>query len=117
MKKLAILLAIVFMATSAWAAPFIACDPQAGVTNYQIAPDTTKGTLTLPAGIPAVTSAIVDGSLKLDLATVPAGTYNLLFKACKVDSIWGTVCSVTQSPFTFTRPIAPIPPSNLKLIP
>jgi hypothetical protein len=117
MKKVMILLAIVLMATSALAAPFIACDPQTGVTNYQIAPDTTKGTLTLPTGIPATTSAIADGSLKLDIATVPAGTYNLLFRACKVDSIWGTLCSTAQSPFTFTRPIPPLPPSNLKLIP
>jgi hypothetical protein len=86
------------------AQPYLVCDPQAGVATYQFTGQ--------PSPLPATTTAQADGSLKLDMATCPVGTYTIQVKACS--AVWG--CS-TASPFTFSRPSAVVPPLNLKLTP
>ena len=107
MKKLLIVLAMVLMATQAWANPFIVCDPQATVTHYKV-----TGAAWVPATVPAQT----DGSIKMDISTAPVGTSNLNFSACRDDAIWGEQCSVT-APFSFTRPGTPVAPTGAKLVP
>jgi len=94
MKKLLIVIAVLLFATSASAAPFLVCDPQAGVVGYEIT----------GLGEPVTFVAQPDGSLKYDLASINNGTYTLTVAACNV---WG--CSSTV-PFVFTKqlPTAPV---------
>jgi hypothetical protein len=96
---------VLFGFTMALASPFIVCDPQAGVTFYKV---------TGPAWVPTTNiTAQTDGSIKMDIATAPIGTSALGFRAC---NLWGTIenCS-TSSPFSFTRPVAPVTPVNTRL--
>ena len=93
-------IALILIATTVFASPFLISDPQAGVTSY---------TLT-GWGISTVT-AQADGSLRMDVADAVQGTtYNLTIAACNV---WG--CSVTV-PFAFGKQL-PNAPSQLKLVP
>jgi hypothetical protein len=90
------------------AAPWLVCDPQTGVTSYQI---------TGPAWSPTTLPAQADGSLRMDVATATVGNSAMTFKACNVDPLWGTVCS-TATPFVLTRPdLSTVAPSNLRLVP
>ncbi len=98
MKKLLMVIAVLLFATSASAAPFLVCDPQAGVVGYEI-----TGLAT-----PVNFVAQPDGSLKYDLSGIASGTYNLTVAACNV---WG--CSST-APFVFTK-VLPTAPVGLKL--
>jgi len=109
MKKiLLIVLAMMFVASSVFASPFLVCDPQTGVTSYQ---------LTGPAWVPtAPVAAQADGSIKLDVATASVGANSLTVKACKNDPIWGVMCS-DAIPFQFVRPASPSSPANTKLQP
>lgn len=110
MKKLfwfLFLLVMVPPCESAWANPFIVCDPQAGVEFYKV-----TGAVWVPATVPAE----ADGSIKMDIQSAPVGTSNLNFSACIEDPIWGELCSVT-APFSFTRPGTPAMPSGAKLAP
>lgn len=84
------------------------CDPQAGVTHYKIS----------NMGAASTTStAIADGSLRHDLASLAPGSYNIGVAACsgETGTVW-EACS-TESPFQFVKPnlIAPMIPGNLKL--
>lgn len=88
MKKILIVVILLF-ASSANAAPFMVCDPQAGVETYK---------LTGPAWVPASVPAAADGSIKMDVAQSIVGTTSLTVKACK--GVW---CS-DPVPFDFTRP-------------
>ncbi len=99
MKKLLAIIAILLFATSAWSAPFLVCDPQAGVVGYEI-----TGLAT-----PVNFVAQPDGSLKYDLSGIASGTYNLTVAACNV---WG--CSST-APFVFTKQV-PSAPAGLRLL-
>jgi len=106
MKKLIlIVLAMAFMASSVFASPFLVCDPQTGVTSYQ---------LTGPSWVPTSTPAQADGSIKLDVATASVGANSLTVKACKDDPIWGVLCS-DAVPFDFTRPAQAAPPAGIRL--
>lgn len=108
MKRLACL-AIIFgllIPSAICAAPFLICDPQTGVQYY---------VLTGPAWVPTNVVAQPDGSLKMDVATAPAGTSSLTVKACSDDPIWLTVCS-TATPFNLVRPSLPLTPLGIKLI-
>jgi hypothetical protein len=108
MKKIVLLtLAIVFMSSLVYAAPFLVCDPQTGVTSYK---------LTGPAWVPASVPAQADGSLKLDVSVAAIGTNSLTAAACKTDPTWGEVCS-SSVPFAFTRPSPPATIGNIRLIP
>ncbi len=101
-----IVLGLVLMASTAWAAPFLVCDPQTGVTSYKI----TGG----GAWITSPVAAQADGSLRVDVSGAPVGTSSLTVSACKTDAVWGELCSSTI-PFSFTRPSPPTTPTNLKL--
>jgi hypothetical protein len=72
--------------------------------------------MTGPTWVPATTPAQADGSVKLDIAGSTVGTSNMTFSACWTDPVWGEQCSVT-SPFSFTRPGAPVTPVGVKLAP
>jgi hypothetical protein len=108
MKKLllAVLIVLVF-ASVGRTAPFLVCDPQAGVTHY---------TLTGPAWVPVHPTAQADGSLRIDVSTSTIGSNALTVKACIVDATWGEMCSAA-TPFAFTRPGAPATATNVRLIP
>ena len=114
MKKLILIvlaiacMGILLYAPTSFAAPFLVCDPQTGVTSYQ---------LTGPAWVPIIpVPAQADGSIKLDVATASVGANSLTVKACKTDPIWGVMCS-DAVPFVFTRPASPSSPANTKLQP
>lgn len=100
MKKLLMVLAVLLFATSAYAAPFLVCDPQAGVVGYEI-----SGLV----GEPVSFVAQADGSLKYDLSPIPSGTYNVTVAAC---NMWG--CSST-APFVFTKQL-PSAPAGVRLL-
>ncbi len=106
MKRIILLvIGIVLMASTVFAGPFLVCDPQTGVTHYK---------LTGPAWVPATSTAIADGSLRLDIAASTVGSNALTVAACKTDVIWGELCSATV-PFSFVRPALPTTPANVKL--
>ena len=108
MKKLIlIVLAIVFLATPAFAGPFLVCDPQTGVTFYK---------LTGPAWVTGTVIAEADGSIRMDVSAAIVGNNSLTVAACKDDPVWGELCSVAV-PFEFIRPASPGNPLNLKLSP
>jgi hypothetical protein len=108
MKKIQlIVLVMVFLASSAFASPFLVCDPQAGVTSYQ---------LTGPSWVPTIpVPAQADGSIKLDVATASVGANSITVKACKDDPIWGVLCS-EAAPFAFTKPASPAEPAGIFLV-
>ena len=101
-----LLLALSLPALS-FAAPFLVCDPQAGVTHYK---------LTGPAWVPATSTAQPDGSIRMDVSGASQGNNALTVRACKTDPIWGELCSDPATPFAFARPGAPSVPGNLRLI-
>jgi len=84
----------------AYASPFLICDPQSGVTSYQITGWSETNV-----------TAQADGSLRMDVADAVQGTtYNLTIAACNV---WG--CSTTV-PFVLQKQL-PSAPSQLRLVP
>ena len=93
MKKF-IILTIVLFASQAWSAPFLVCDPQAGVVGYEI------------TGLGDKINFIAqqDGSLRYDLASIQSGTYNLTVAAC---NMWGCSAATAADPFTKAVPSAP----------
>ena len=107
MKKLLSLL-FLLIPSLAWSAPFLVCDPQAGVTEYRV----TGAEWVPTAGIPAE----ADGSIKMDVSMAPVGQSSLFFQACNVDPVWGVQCSIS-SPFGFSRPTTPALPATLRLTP
>ena len=107
MKKLIFVLIGMLVASVSYAAPFLVCDPQSGVTHYK---------LTGPAWVPASTPAQTDGSIKLDVAESNVGVNSLTAAACINSNVWGEQCSVSV-PFDFTRPTAPTSPSGIGLKP
>jgi hypothetical protein len=107
MKKILFVLAMVLMASQAWANPFIVCDPQTGVTHYKV---------TGAAWVVSPVTAQADGSIRMDIVSAPVGTSNLNFSACINDPVWGEQCSVT-SPFSFTKPGTPATSTGVKLVP
>ena len=102
-KLLIALLLIVGMVGPAAAAPFLACDPQAGAETYVIFQDGVE----IDTGI----AAEADGSLRYDLAGVTPGQYEFNAKACNV---WG--CS-ELSAAPFISPEAMSQSSGLRLEP
>lgn len=92
-------IALIFIATTVFATPFLVSDPQSGVTSYQIT-GWSETTVTAQA----------DGSLRMDVGSAVQGTtYNLTIAACNV---WG--CSSTV-PFAFGKQL-PAVPSQLRLV-
>ena len=105
MKKLIIFL--ILFPSIAFAAPFLVCDPQTGVTHYK---------LTGPAWVPVSVPAQADGSIKMDVAASIVGANSMTVKACIGDPLWGELCS-DAVPFAFTRPGAPVGPGGIGLAP
>ena len=99
MKKAFIVLAVVLMASTAWAAPFLVCDPQEAVVGYEI-----RG-----IGEPVTWIAQQDGSLKYDLTNLANGTYTVSVAAC---NIWGCGDSV---PFVIAKQV-PARPAGVRLV-
>ena len=99
MKKLLLVMAFMLLASTSFAAPFLVCDPQAGVVGYEIT----------GLGEPVTFVAQADGSLKYDLASVNSGTYTLTVAAC---NMWG--CSST-APFGFSKQV-PSAPAGLRIV-
>ena len=98
MKKILLAVAILLVAASAYAAPFLVSDPQANTETYEIT-----------GAIAAVVAAQPDGSLRYDLSAIPAGSYSIQVAACV--GVW---CS-DPSPFAFTRPEL-LGPANIRLV-
>jgi hypothetical protein len=95
-------IALILIATTVFATPFLVSDPNpSGVTRYEFTGDAFFQTIASQA----------DGSLRYDLAGIPNGNHSITVRAC--NELWG--CSVTV-PFEFNaeRPNAP---SNLRLVP
>ena len=111
MRVIVLLLALVLLAVSAQAAPFLGCDPypsEGAKPTYYI--------ITGAAWIPATVPAQADGSVRMDVAQAAVGTTPLVVKACMMDPSWGEVCSVTV-PFDLVRPSPLSKPANIKLVP
>jgi hypothetical protein len=75
---------VLLLAGTAFGAPYLVSDPQEGVVGYEI-----KG-----LGNTVTYIAQADGSLKYDLATLPAGDYAATIAAC---NIWGCGDSVPDA--------------------
>jgi hypothetical protein len=92
MKKLIlIILAIPFLASISYASPFLVCDPQTGVTKYEIE---VNGTIL------GQFNAETDGSAKVDLAGYSSGSYSFRLRAMGTDNWW----SDFSDPFDATKP-------------
>ena len=108
---LAILIGLAMAGTVS--AAHLVCDPQATVTSYVFTG------LPAPLVSPATGASVkADGSLYLDISTMPTGSYSITVKACKDDPVWGTQCSATV-PFTLVRPVlaAPVVPAAINIAP
>ena len=108
MKKLILIAMLLLFPTMVFAAPFLVCDPQVGVTLYK---------MTGPAWVPLTVVAQADGSIKMDVASAVIGVTSVTVSACITDASWPDErCSVAV-PFSFTRPANPVTPKNIKLAP
>jgi hypothetical protein len=94
-------IALIFIATTVFASPFLICDTppvSEGVTHYKI----TGWSLTqTPA------------PLHMDVASASVGTTKLTVAACRTD-VWGEQCSV-YVPFDLVRPAPPNAPVGTAL--
>jgi ribosomal protein S18 acetylase RimI-like enzyme len=94
-------IALILIATTVFATPFLVSDPQSGVTSYQLTGWSETNVV-----------AQADGSLRMDVGSAVQGTtYNLTIAACNV---WG--CSTTV-PFDLVRRAVPSVPSGTALVP
>lgn len=85
--KLLLSIALILIATTVFATPFLVSDPQSGVTSYQITGWSETNV-----------TAQADGRLRMDVGSAVEGTtYALTVSSCNV---WG--CSVTV-PFAFGK--------------
>ena len=102
MKKmiLFIVVALAFMVGTAFASPFLVCDPQAGVVTYDVEMDSVLIAEDHPAE--------ADGSIRYDMAGTTDGEHTVRIKA---ENVWGEAWS---DPFVFTK-TAPLPPQLIKL--
>lgn len=108
MKKMlfvSIVTTILFLSfsISTSAAPFLVCDPQAGVISYNL--ELNGGT--------AINNIVAepDGSIKYDLAGIAVGSYIVRAQACNE---WD--CSGWSVDFPFTKAI-PSTPANIRIEP
>ena len=100
MKKF--IIALLLLPSLSFASPFLVCDPLAGISYYAV---TNLDGLSNPN-----VAAQADGSIKMDLAGLTAGTYTVAVQAC--DNLWG--CSAPAN-FTFTKPATISLPASIKL--
>jgi len=84
---LVLFLVCVFMPVCAFSAPFLTCDPQSGVTHYEVS----------VAGKTSVVQAGPDTCLWFDLGAFAVGDYHFEVKAMRIsETEWGVS---TPSPF------------------
>ena len=109
MKKLIFIL-LVFLASYAYAEPFLVCDPQVGVTQYKIV---------WAGGATEYISADVDGALHYDAVGLSQGDSSGDLFAGKA---WGVDGDPQEAfewsdprPFVLTKPSASAIPTNLRL--
>lgn len=108
MKKIFFSVSCVLMFVAiANAGPYLVCDPQEGVTSYNVTGQTFTD---------VIQPAQADGSIRMDVANAPNGDTALVINACKDDSTWGRLCSTTV-PFTLSRPAPPSAPKAPRLVP
>lgn len=102
MKKVLLFVLFLIIALPVYlanASPFLICDPQQGVIEYQV---TGWSVSTIPAQ--------ADGSLRMDIASASVGTTPLTFKAC---NLWECSAAV---PFDLVREPPVTAPKGLKLV-
>lgn len=109
MKRVTLALCMLLVAvTLVHASPFLVCDPQSSVTEYEVSG---------PTWVTPIVPAQADGSIKMDVAAANVGSNTLTIAACAKDTLWGRSCSATVN-FTFTRPnLQPGVPQGEKLAP
>ena len=71
MRKLALVLSLLLIPICAWAAPFLVCDPQTGVTHYEVTVD----------GNTSAVPAQADTTLAYDVAPLAIGVHNFEVRA------------------------------------
>ena len=104
MKKLILILAVVFLATPLYAAPFLVSDPNPAseeVTVFKLSFD----------GGAAIDSVPVSNAVRHDLAGITSGSHTVTAQAC---NLWG--CSVVSSPFVFNK-IIPSAVGGMRIVP
>ena len=110
--KTILILAMVFIPTTVFAAPFLVCDPYPSTVAQP-----THFILIIDGGSPirSTPQTTPEGvRLYYDLATISPGTHTVSVKACAGGELWGEVCSA-EVPFVFTRPSSPSAPRNISL--
>jgi hypothetical protein len=108
MKKFILIGLLLLVPMVVSAAPFLVCDPQAGVTLYK---------MTGPSWVPLTITAQADGSIKMDVASAVIGVTSVTAAACITDASWPDERCSVPVPFSFTRPANPVTPKNIKLAP
>lgn len=90
MKTLIIIIfSILLMASTTFASPFLICDPQTGITQYQIEVKQQIGTPPAWNVIETTTfAAQADTSAKWDLAKYTVGLYSFRLKAADAKGWW-----------------------------
>jgi len=112
MKKLLIVLAMVFMAAPVFAEPWIVCDPQTDADGYTYILD--NGT---PVDTPYSTFVASDGRTYAkiaDVGNVSNGNHTINVVAFKNSAEWGRLVSASV-PFAFARPSGSGTPKNMGL--
>ena len=71
MRKILLILLMILFPVWAWAGPFLVCDPQTGITHYEVTVDGNSG----------IVDAQSDTTLAYDLAPLPIGVHNFEVKA------------------------------------
>lgn len=102
-RRTILALGFAFFAATAWAAPFLVCDPPAStecVTAYEV----TLGGATVETPAP----------LHYDLSGVQAGDHSVEVRAVCV-SQWGRLTSY-PAPFAFSRPGSPGVPTGIGIV-
>lgn len=108
-KSIIITLLILTLPALGWAAPFVVCDPNPGVTTYK---------LTGPAWVPATVPAQADGSIKMDVAAATDSKNSITVAACVGPTPdWPAERCSDPAPFEFTPTPRPVITSNIRLTP
>jgi len=92
MKRIILAIAILLIAVTASASPYLVSDNQSAATSYRI----TGG----PAWLPATFNG---SALRVDLANYQQGAWPIKVRACRTDPLYGVQCSA-ETEYTLTCP-------------